>query len=273
MILPTMTPEEKVRQASRLELDIRFAARSWVEHNQRLLKMRKNFPYVHVIKRDFKDMGTWNILLSFKEKPNFKKGVLFASNAFQKFYVTKAAKPENLGAGVYFIGGAQIRHGIPGNGTTFYEFTPHFFNRYRERFLAVNNMDGMSFNDLFMHVYNDINIGISPDPDMVSGEEFNSKFSKAINVPRVAGYDNLVLFIRHGMCLGFSSPKDDYLCYLTYVGRDDFFRWQSDLHKVSTQLLDLYDKLKEYDPYCMVDKERFRQAEIQRQLSSKVGLF
>ena len=44
-----MTPEEKVRQASRLELDIRFAARSWVEHNQRILKMRKTYPYVHII--------------------------------------------------------------------------------------------------------------------------------------------------------------------------------------------------------------------------------
>ena len=119
MILPTMTPEEKVRQASRLELDIRFAARSWVEHNQRMLKMRKTFPYTHVIKRDFKDMGTWNILLSFKEKPNFRKGVLFASNAYQKFYVTKGAKAENIGAGVYFIGGAQTHDGVPGSGTTF----------------------------------------------------------------------------------------------------------------------------------------------------------
>lgn len=272
MILPTMTPEEKVRQASRLELDIRFAAHSWVEHNQRMLKMRKTFPYTHVIKRDFKDMGTWNILLSFKEKPNFRKGVLFASNAYQKFYVTKGAKAENIGAGVYFIGGAQTHDGVPGSGTTFYEFTPHFFNRYRQRFLAVNDLDGMSFNDLFMHVYHDINIGISPDPSIVESEDFGEQFRKAINVPRVAGYDNLVLFIRHGLCLGFTTHRSDYLCYLTFVGRDDFFRWQSDMHKFSTKLLDLYDKLAEYDPYCMVDRKRFRQAEIQRQLTSKVAM-
>ncbi len=273
MILPTMTPEEKVRQASKIDIDIRLAAHSWVEHNQRLLKKRQTFPFVHVIKREFKNMGTWNIILSFHEKPNFRKGVLFSSNAYQKYYVTKAAKPENIGAGVYFVGGAPMRDGLPVNGTTFYEITPHFFNRYRQRFLAANNMEGMSFNELFMQVYRDINIGISPDPSTFDGEEFDDKLRQAVNVPRVAGYDNLVQFIRHGLCLGFTSHRGDYLCYLTFVGREDFFHWQTDMHRYSTRLLDIYDKLKVYDPYCMVDKERFLQAELQRQLSSKIALY
>lgn len=272
MILPTMTPEEKVRQASRLELDIRLAARSWVSHNQRMLKMRQSYPYVHVIKRDFKEMGIWNIILTFQEKPNFRKGFLFSSNAYQKFYVTKGSKAENIGAGVYFIGGSQPCNGMPGNGTTFYEFTPHFFNRYRQRYLAVNDLEDLGFNDLFLKVYNDINIGISPAPDNLDGDDYGDKWREAFNISRIEGYDNLVMFIRHGLCLGFSTHRGDYQCFLTYIGSNDFFRWQNDCFNVSKQLLDLYDKMKEYDPYCMVDKERFRAAERQREFSKKILL-
>lgn len=272
MILPTMTPEEKVRQASRLELDIRLSARSWVEHNQRLLKMRKSYPFVHVIKRDFKEMGIWNIIISFQEKPNFRKGFLYSTNAYQKYYVCKGTKAENIGAGVYFFGGSPPCDGMPGNGTTFYELTPHFFNRYRQRYLAVNGMEGISFNDLFLKVYEDINIGISPSPDILDGEDFGDKWRDAFNIPRISGYDNLVMFIRHGLCLGFSSRRGDYQCFLTYIGRNEFFRWQSDLFDVSNQLLDVYDKMLFSDPYYMVDKERFRTSEIQRELSKKLLL-
>ena len=255
MILQNMTPEEKVRQASKLELDIRYAARSWVEHNQRLLKKRQTYPYTHVIKREFKDMGVWYIMISFQEKPRFNKGVLFSSNAYQKYYVSKGTKAENIGAGIYFVGGGPMRDGYQSTHTTFYELTPHFFNRYRERYLNVVGKGDMSFIDMFMSVYHDINVGISPDPEVFS-DEGDEKFFRAMNVPRVPGYDNLALFIRHGLCLVFTTHKEDYLCYLTYVGHEEFFKWQSNIHKVSTKLLDLFDQMKELDPYYMVDKEQ-----------------
>ena len=94
MILQNMTPEEKINQASRLELDLRSSALSWVENNQRTLKKRKTYPFRHVIRREYKGMGKWNIILGFSEKPNFRKGVMFSSNAYQKFYVDYGTKAE-----------------------------------------------------------------------------------------------------------------------------------------------------------------------------------
>ena len=259
MILQNMTPEEKVRQASKIELDIRYASRSWVEHNQRLLKKRQSYPYTHIIKREFKDMGVWNIMISFEEKPKFSKGVLFSSNAYQKYYVSKGTKAENIGAGIYFIGGAPTRNGYQGSGTSFYELTPHFFNRYRERYLKAIGQGNMSFNDMFMSVYRDISVGISPDKDLFSENGDDDQFFQAMNVPRVPGYENLAMFIRHGLCLGFSTHREDYLCYLTYVGHEEFFKWQSKIHNVSKKLLEMYDQMKEIDPYYMVDKEKIKQ--------------
>lgn len=272
MILQTMTPEEKLRQSSRIEIDIRYAAHSWVEHNQRMLKMRKTYPFVHIIKRNFKDMGTWNIILSFPEKPNFRKGFVFSSNAYQKFYVTHAKDKDNIGVGVYFIGGSHNSNGVPTCGTTFYEFTPHFLNRYCQRFLGVNEREDMSFHEFFLQVYHDISVGVTPDPLSFDNDVLGNKFREALNIPRVAGYDNLMLFIHHGLCLGFNTPRCDYICFLTYVGRNDFFHWQREFFKESKQLLDLYDKLKEYDPYCFIDKDRFCTAKRQYESSNKVLL-
>ena len=39
MLLQNMTPEEKLRQVSRLELDVRNSGRSWVEQKSQISQM------------------------------------------------------------------------------------------------------------------------------------------------------------------------------------------------------------------------------------------
>lgn len=248
MILQTMTPEEKVRQVSKIELDIRYAARSWVEHNLRLLKKRQSYPYTHTIKREFKGMGVWYILITFNEKPKFSKGVGFCCNAYQKYFVSKGTKAENIGAGIYFIGGSSPRKAFRSSHVTLCELTPHFFNRYRERYLRLSAHPNMTFQEMFMNVFEDIAIGISPNTEMFEAAGIDGSVLELMTTPHYPGYDNLLLFIRHGLCLGFRSRHDDYQCYLTYVGPEEFFPGQHHLHQLSKNVLDLYDMMSSLDP-------------------------
>lgn len=239
-----MTPEEKVRQASRLMLDIRSSALSWVEHNQRLLKKRQSFPFTHVIQRDYKGMGRWNIILSFEEKPNFRKGVLFSSNAYQKFYVDKGAKAENIGAGIYFLGPS----GSGQSGVSFHELSPHFFNRFRERYVNRHHIPVKGFDDLVMLALEMLHHTIVCDRlfEYLSVEEKNS-FMRSQHIPHYEGYDNLALYTRHGIVFGMSQKNYD--CYVTYVDREDFYQGQQAFFGDVERLYELHDRLMAHDPH------------------------
>ena len=262
MILQNMTPEEKIRQASRLELDIRSSALSWVEHNQRFLKMRKTYPFCHVIRREYKGMGTWNIILGFNEKPNFRKGVMFSSNAYQKFYVDKGAKAENIGAGIYMIGGAMRSGGIQ-QGISFFEFSPHFFHRFKQRYLERNNITVDGFDEMVLKAIDAVRITMATDSmyHHFGHSENENDFLRSQNIPRCEGYDNLALFTRHGIVLGVSRPGKPYECYLTYVDREDFYKGQQEIYGDVVKLYDIHDKLLENDPYYFLNRNGMRQLE------------
>ena len=251
MILQHMTPEEKVRQASRLVSDIRSSALSWVEHNQRLLKKRQSYPFTHVIQREYKGMGRWTIILGFEEKPNFRKGVFFTSNAYQKFYVDKGAKAENIGAGIYFLGSGNASGR---SGVSFHELSPHFFNRFRERYVNRHHIPVKGFDDLVMLAMETLHHTIICDRlfEFASVEEKNS-FMRSQNIPHYEGYDNLALFTRHGIVFGMS--RKDYDCYVTYVDREDFYKGQQEFYGDVVRLFELHDRLKAHDPYYYADRE------------------
>lgn len=263
MILLNMTPEEKMRQASRLEMDLRSSARSWVEHNQRVLKMRKTFPFRHVIRRKYKGMGEWSIILNFNEKPKFAKGVTFSSNAYQKFYVDRGAKPENIGAGIYMLGGSAGGGGLPNQGVSFHEFTPHFFHRYRQRYLDRNNIKVGGFDELVLAVLDTVRLTMVSDAMYRFGHsDSDNNFLRSQNIPRYEGYDNLAVFTRHGIILGISRPGIDYDCYLTYVDRDDFYEGQRDIYGDVLKLYEAHDRLLEADPYYFIDRDSFIRKEM-----------
>lgn len=249
MILQHMTPEEKVRQASRLVYDIRSSALSWVEHNQRLLKKRQSYPFTHVIQRDYKGMGRWTIILGFEEKPNFRKGVLFTSNAYQRFYVGKGTKPENIGAGIYFLGSGNTGSG----SVSFHELSPHFFNRFRERYIERHAIPVKNFDDLVMQAMSVLHHTIDCDRlfEFLSVEEKNS-FMRKQHIPHYEGYDNLALFTRHGIVFGMSQKNYD--CYVTYVDLEDFYHDQHVFYGDVQKLYDLHDRLKAHDPYYFADR-------------------
>lgn len=254
MILQHMTPEEKVRQASRLELDIRSSALSWVEHSERLLKKRQSYPFTHVIQREYKGMGRWNIILCFEEKPNFRKGVVFTSNAYQKFYVDKGAKPENIGAGIYFLG-SSVNSYSGRSGISFHELSPHFFNRFRERYIDRYHIPVKGFDNLVLLAIETLHHTIICDRlfEFVDTEEKNS-FMSSQNIPHYEGYDNLALFTRHGIVFGMS--RKDYDCYVTYVDREDFYQGQQAFYGDVVKLYELHDRLKARDPYYFADRAK-----------------
>lgn len=262
MILQTMTPEEKIRQASRLELDLRSSALSWVENNQRTLKKRKAYPFRHIIRREYDGMGKWNIILGFSEKPNFRKGVMFSSNAYQKFHVDYGAKAENIGAGIYMIGGAMRSGGIQ-QGISFYEFSPHFFHRFKQRYLERNNITVDGFDEMALKAIDAVRVTMVSDAvyHHFGHSEKENDFLRSQNIPRYEGYDNLALFTRHGIILGISRPGKHYECYLTYVDREDFYKAQQDIYGDVVKLYDLHDRLLENDPYYFLDRERMRHQE------------
>ncbi len=268
MILQNMTPEEKIRQASRLELDLRSSALSWVENNQRTLKKRKTYPFRHVIRREYKGMGKWNIILGFSEKPNFRKGVMFSSNAYQKFYVDYGAKAENIGAGIYMIGGSMRSDGIQ-QGISFYEFSPHFFHRFKQRYLERNNIVVDGFDEMALMAIDALRVTMVSDAvyHHFGHSEKENDFLRSQNIPRCEGYDNLALFTRHGIILGVSRPGKHYECYLTYVDREDFYKGQQDIYGDVVKLYDMHDKLLENDPYYFLNRDGMRQQEMKNDYS------
>lgn len=257
MILQNMTPEEKIRQASRLELDFRLSALSWVENNQRLLKKRKTYPFRHVIRREYKGMGKWHIIIGFSEKPNFRKGVMFSLNAYQKFYVDYGTKAENIGAGIYMIGGSMMSDGLQ-LGISFYEFSPHFFHRFKQRYLERNNISVDSFDDMALMAIDAVRITLVSNTvyHYFGHSEKENDFLRRQNIPRYEGYENLALFTRHGIILGMF--RQHYECYVTYVDREDFYKSQQDIYGDVVKLYDLHDKLLENDPYYFVNREGLR---------------
>jgi hypothetical protein len=268
MILQNMTPEEKINQASRLELDLRSSALSWVENNQRTLKKRKTYPFRHVIRREYKGMGKWNIILGFSEKPNFRKGVMFSSNAYQKFYVDYGAKAENIGAGIYMIGGSMRSDGIQ-QGISFYEFSPHFFHRFKQRYLERNNIVVDGFEEMALMAIDAVRVTMVSDAvyHHFGHSEKENDFLRSQNIPRCEGYDNLALFTRHGIILGVSRPGKRYECYLTYVDREDFYKGQQDIYGDVVKLYDIHDKLLENDPYYFLNRDGMRQQEMKNDYS------
>ncbi len=257
MLLQNMTPEEKLRQVSRLELDVRNSGRSWVEHNQRLLKKHHSFPYTHVISREYKGMGRWNIILTFPEKPVFRKGVFFSTRAYQKFYVAKATKAENIGAGIYLVGGSHESRGV-GGGTSLYEFSPHFFLRYRQRYLDRHHISISNFEDVIMSAIETLSHTMYMSNPLKLGEEDND-FLRMQGVPRFEGYDNLALFTRHGIVFGVSRGSG-YECFLTYVSREDFYEGQRGVFSNALKLYELHDRFSKADPYYFLDRNSIRQS-------------
>lgn len=257
MLLQNMTPEEKLRQVSRLELDVRDSGRSWVEHNQRLLKKHQTYPYTHVISREYKGMGRWNIVLNFPEKPVFRKGVFFSTRAYQKFYVEKAAKAENIGAGIYLLGGSQENRGV-GGGTSLYEYSPHFFLRYRQRYIDRYHISVSNFEDVIMSAIESLSHTMCMSNSVKLDKEDND-FLRMQGIPRLDGYDNLVLFTRHGIVFGLSRGNY-YECFLTYVSREDFYEGQKGAYSNALKLYELHDRFSKADPYYFIDRDSLRKS-------------
>ena len=236
-----MTPKEKEKEAKLLFDILRRVGDNWIDNNHRLLKKRKTFPFSQQINKKFVNFGEWNITLTFNSRPKMKRGVTFYLNAWQKFFINRSNKVENIGAGVYLIGGS------PGGGVGFSEFTPHFFNRFKERYFQRHNITA-DFLTMVEELKNSISLSLKCNSSKLI-ERYNpcNKKSSLVDIPHYEGYENFCIFIPQGLCLGIEK-NDNYYCFLTFIGKEELFKNQSELYRKAEHVMKISQLMKDNDP-------------------------
>jgi hypothetical protein len=73
MILPTMTPEEKVKQMEKMTPLLIEAVFGWMKHNEKKVLKTKYFPAFYTFEREFEGMGKWTVNQSDAQKLNLKE--------------------------------------------------------------------------------------------------------------------------------------------------------------------------------------------------------
>ena len=253
MILNNMTPKEKIAQAEKLFGIIDRISDKWVEDNLHSLKKRKIYPFTQHIKRNFAEFGEWNLSMQFKSRPNIRRGVEYSIHSWQRYFVNRSDKVENIGAGLYFVG--ETAKG----GVGFNEFTPHFFNRFKERYFQRLNKQcdfGTIVEELMKGMEHAL---ICNSPKILEKKLPHSKKTKVVNIPHYEGYDNFAAFIPQGLCLGIHK-SDYYYCFLTFVGEDELFENQNYLYQEASRIIQI---LQNRD-YKSPQQRGFRIEEAQR---------
>lgn len=217
MILQTMTPEEKIRQAEKIRDSISEMALTWAKHNYRTLHRTKNFPQFYTFDRDIPGMGTWTMVVTAESKASIRKGV-FAISAYQTFHVPYARDRKNIGTGIYLF------EGNDSGDTLLYEYSPHYFLRFRQRFVEPKGIKQPSFAALVRMVLKEHFYGMDRTTKgfkAIREEDGKVHIVKVEEYDRYKGYDNLISFSRNGLSLGMSSAERRYFCYTTFVGNDN----------------------------------------------------
>lgn len=222
MILQNMTPEEKMKQTLKLRESVPEIAIAWAQRNERTMHRTKTFPQFYTFDRDVPGMGKWTMVVTAECKSSIRKGI-FAISAYQTFHVPYAKDKKNIGTGIYLFEGND-------NGDTLlYEFSPHYFLRFRQRFVEPKGITQPSFPSLVKMMLKEHFQGM--DRTTKGFKAIREDDGKVHIVPtdeydRYSGYDNLISFTPNGLSLGMSSCGRKYYCYTTFVGNDDLYEDQ-----------------------------------------------
>lgn len=241
MILNNMTPKEKIAQAEKLFGIIDRISDKWVEDNLHSLKKRKLYPFTQHIKRNFAEFGEWNLSMQFKSRPNIRRGIEYSIHSWQRYFVNRSDKVENIGAGLYFVG--ETTKG----GVGFNEFTPHFFNRFKERYFQRQNKQD-DFNTVVEELMKGMEHAlICNSPKILEKKLPHSKKTKVVNIPHYEGYDNFAAFIPQGLCLGIQR-RNEYYCFLTFIGEEELFDNQREIMTEAEKIMEERRRWKETTP-------------------------
>ena len=241
MILQKMTPEEKIAEAKKIISWLDETIGRWVDYNMRVLKKRKTYPFCPNIKRKLDNFGEWNITLYFSAKPKNFKSIYFTYDAWQKFFVSRSDKVENIGAGLYLLGGNSQ------GGIIFSEFTPHFINRFKERYFLRQGKKA-DFLSIVNELLEAANNAIQCESTKLIERYIDKKgISHFIKIPHYKGYDNFSIFLKQGLCLGIQR-RNEYYCFLTFIGEEELFDNQKEIMTEAEKIMEERRRWKETTP-------------------------
>lgn len=235
MILPSMTPEEKVKQMQNLFPYIHVHADEWLRCYNHTFFRTKRFPACYSSEVDFSEvgMGKWTMHVIAESKSNLKKGVA-TIRMYQTYYVTHAKEQSNNGTGIYELVANDDMD------VSCHEYTPHYFNRLRQRMIAPRGIVQPSFPELVRRMTCD---HWSSMDETITGFRYKKdetgKYAlvEDHNDDRQEGYDNLVSYHPDGISLGVSAARRRYFLYLSYVSNDLLYPGQVEKQKKRLQEL------------------------------------
>jgi len=218
MILPTMTPEEKVAQMQKLKPWLMAMVTDSLRRDSRWVRKAKTFPVMNVLPPiDITGMGRWTVIITVGSKGEARKGIASVM-AYQKFQVSHG-KPENIGTGIYVFDGNDA-------GEVFCnEYAPHYFNRFRKREIeARRGIVQPDFDTLVRMVLREDFTGmdytirgllIKENPDGTIDMQ------RDVEYDRQEGYTNYACYMKHGIGYGLSAANRHYFHFTTFIGLAD----------------------------------------------------
>ena len=216
MILPTMTPEEKVRQMEKVKPFLQEAAMSWMNHNRKIVFRTKVFPTFYTFERNFEGMGKWTVIVMTESKAVLKKGIINIKG-YQTYIVSHAKQESNNGMGIYLFN-ANNAETIMCN-----EYPPHYFNQFRKRFVEARGLAQPDFSNLVKMVLREHHNSMDEtltDLKVKLDDEDRIYFEENEEYNRQAGFKNLITYCRNGISLGLSGAGRRYFNFTTFVSNE-----------------------------------------------------
>ena len=254
MILPTMTPEEKVKQMEKMMPLLIETTLGWMKHNGKIVLKTKYFPAFYTFDHEFEGMGKWTVIVTVESKAVLKKGVV-SVEGYQTYNVTHSKHESNNGIGIYLfstLNKGEIRC---------LEFPPHYFNQFRKRFVEARGLAQPDFPNLVKMVLREHNDAIDETAtglQIITDEDDRHYFEETEEFNRKAGFKNLVSYTRNGLSLGLSGADRRYFNFTTFVSNEMLKDNQSESQKLSLKELLYYRYKIDRDPFAPLEtKSKF----------------
>ena len=255
MILPTMTPKEKHAQMLRLKDAILGYTQTKTQNPDFFTRFRrvKVFPSFFTEEHEFPGMGKWTIIYEAESKSYIKKGVI-CIRAYQKFHVSYAKNPLNIGTGIYLMNADDY------GSVQCQEFPPHYFNRLRERLIEPKGIVQPDFPQLvkaMLRLHHSSMDVVVNGFIMKKGEDGMYSLERDHKVDKKEGYDNLISYHRDGISLGVSAENKGYMNFTTFVPNSLLREGQVEMQQRMMKDIGEHELNQRYNPFATHDRREW----------------
>ncbi len=248
-----MTPEEKVGEMHKVLPHLYKHANVWLHRNMQRFIRTKVFPACYTSDFDLtqEGLGKWTLATIAESKSNMRKGVA-TFRCYQTYHVSHAKNPLNNGTGIYELVANDM------GDVSCHEFTPHYFNRLRERLIAPKGIDQPPFSELVRRM--ECEHWSSMDATIKGFRYKKDETGKYAlvedhDIDRQPGFDNLVTYHRDGISMGVSGVRRLYFLFLTYVSNNLLYPDQVAEQKRNLMELRGYELEQRYNPFATLNRK------------------